>query len=316
MPGFDQLNDIPQERRAALLRKIRALQEREGLPSAAPGEASRPASTAIRHQRPRGLRLRRGLGIVAGAALLSGAGVALLARPIGHDTRRAAAPGPPAISASPGQAVMPARTATPARRSAPSPTAPVASASQATWRVEPVIVVAGIGCPDGVGQDVSLVAAMVGLGWFAGGGGWTGDGCDGSSAWTESAPGAPMGSATLTWAFHPQAGASRCALAVYVPTQNALGVGDYAIATASGALAVVPVDQAAASGQWVALGTYPVSGSAITVELAPTATPTAAAAPRPAPAAPAAASAPFGIPVIGLGGGDPIAASAARATCG
>jgi hypothetical protein len=314
MPGFDQLNDIPEERRAALLGRIRALQEREGLPAAAPGEASQPTVTAARRQRrpAHGPRLRRGLGIVAGAAVLAGAGLALLARPTGHDASRAAAPGSPATSASPGRAASPGR---PARQAMPSPMAPTPSASQVAWRVTPVTEVAGIGCPDGVGRDVSLDAAIVGLGWLPGGGGWTGDGCDGASAWTEGAP-SPTGPSTLTWAFHPQPGASRCTLTVYVPTENALGEGDYAIATSSGTLAVVPVDQAASSGQWITLGTYPVSGPAIVIQLAPRVAPPTPAATLPLPAARATSSAPFGIPVIGLGNGNPVAASAAQATCG
>jgi len=315
MPGFDQLSDIPEERRAVLLSKIRALQERDGLPGAAPGEADQAAATTI-HRRGRGPWLRHGLGIVVGAAVLSGAGVVLLAHPTGHDARRAAAPEPPAIRTSPGRAARPGAAATPSRQATPSPMAPTARASQVAWQVVPVTEIAGIGCPDGVGQDVSLDAAIIGLGWFTGGGGWTGDGCDGSSAWTESGPGTPAGSSTVTWTFHPAARASRCTLAVYVPTQNALGEGEYAIATVSGTLAVVPVDQAATSGQWVTLGTYQLSGPGITIELTPRATPPAAGISLPVPAQRAASGAPFGIPVTGPGSGGPVAASAARATCG
>jgi len=46
MPGFDQLNDIPEERRAALLGRIRALPF--GIPAIGPGSGDRVAASAAR----------------------------------------------------------------------------------------------------------------------------------------------------------------------------------------------------------------------------------------------------------------------------
>jgi hypothetical protein len=135
MPGFDQLNDIPEERRAALLREIRALRAREGLVGpAVPGTGAhreagplKPAIIRLGHPHKRKSRLRRGLAIVFGAAALATAGTMLPARPAGHDARPPAQPSP-GISLIPGQGTAPAT---------PSP-APVTITTQT----------AGIGCPD------------------------------------------------------------------------------------------------------------------------------------------------------------------------
>ena len=44
--------------------------------------------------------------------------------------------------------------------------------------------VAGVGCPGSENDGVSLTATSTGPGWTTAGGGWTGNGCDGSSVWT------------------------------------------------------------------------------------------------------------------------------------
>jgi hypothetical protein len=82
---------------------------------------------------------------------------------------------------------------------------------------------------------------------------------------------------TLSWFFSPSTQASSCQLAVFVPSQNALGVGNYQISAGSASLGSVSIDQAGSEGEWVPLGSYPVTGSMLTVQLQPgTATLTAA----------------------------------------
>ena len=82
---------------------------------------------------------------------------------------------------------------------------------------------------------------------------------------------------TLTWFFYPSMRASACRLAVFVPSQNALGVGSYQISAGPASLGTVSVDQAGSAGQWVTLGSYPATGGMLTVQLLPgTATLTAA----------------------------------------
>jgi hypothetical protein len=114
--------------------------------------------------------------------------------------------------------------------------------------------------------------APTGPGWLPAGGGWTGNGCDGSTLWTMD-PNGKRAPSTLTWRFSPAAGAARCTLAVFVPTQNALGVSDYWVSiglTATGqVVARVPVSQATKAGQWLTLGTFPVSGSPLEITTAP-----------------------------------------------
>jgi hypothetical protein len=173
----------------------------------------------------------------------------------------------------------------------------------------PATEIAGIGCPDGAAQDVTLDAAATGPGWIAAGGGWTGNGCDGSSAWTVATPVNLTSPASLTWSFHPAAGTSQCDLSIYVPTQNALGTGEYAISTSSGPLATVQVDQPASSGLWITLGTYQVAGPAMTITFMPRAYTLAAALTLPGWPTPGT------LPLSGIDGGSPVAASAAQATC-
>jgi hypothetical protein len=161
-----------------------------------------------------------------------------------------------------------------------------------------VTEIAGVGCPDGLGRDVTLNASDIGPGWIGAGGGWTGDGCDGSSDWTVGIPDDLTAPSTLSWAFHPATGASRCTLAVYVPAQDALGEGAYAVSGSSGALGTVLVNQAAAVGQWVTLGAYRVAGSSVTVQLTP----------QPGTSTPL-------LDLLALTAADRVGASAARATC-
>ena len=74
---------------------------------------------------------------------------------------------------------------------------------------------------------------------------------------------------TLSWFFYPSMQASSCRLAVFVPSQNALGVGNYQISAGSTSLGSVSIDQAGSEGEWVPLGSYPVTGSMLTVQLQP-----------------------------------------------
>jgi hypothetical protein len=112
----------------------------------------------------------------------------------------------------------------------------------------------------------------------------------------------------LTWKFGLAAGVSHCTLTVFVPTLNALGVGEYAVSTGATATVSVAVSQAAAAGQWVTLGSYPVQGSSLQIQLAPATGPTG----EPGPGAHGRSH------VTGQGPGhnSAIAASAARAACG
>jgi hypothetical protein len=169
--------------------------------------------------------------------------------------------------------------------------------------------VAGIGCPEG---DVILTSAPAGPGWIASDGGWTGNGCDGSTVWTMDPNGKQPVPSAVTWKFGLSAGVSHCTVAVFVPTRNALGVGEYAVfadGTATGPdTASVAVSQAAAAGQWVTLGSYPVRGTSLEIQVAP-------APGAPGDPGPGARGRNHG---AGLGPGHnaAIAASAARAACG
>jgi hypothetical protein len=128
----------------------------------------------------------------------------------------------------------------------------------------------GVGCPNNGEHAVTLNNAPNGPGWMPAGG-WAGNGCDGSTLWTMDPSGKPTTS-TLTWRFSPGAG-TRCALAVFVPTQNALGVSDYSVSTdptgTDQIIAAVPVSPAANAGQWVTLGSFRGSGSPLEITMAP-----------------------------------------------
>ena len=116
----------------------------------------------------------------------------------------------------------------------------------------------------------------------------------------------------LTWFFDPGAGGSHCTLAVFVPTQNALGLGVYAIYSGTRNLGAVSVDQAANAGRWVRLGSYPATGTSLEIQLVPAIATLTASGPghkgngpgRPAPA---------GHPAPGHNAA--VAASAASANC-
>ena len=137
--------------------------------------------------------------------------------------------------------------------------------------------VAGVGCPSSRSDGISLADTSTGPGWTTAGGGWTGNGCDGSSVWSMDPNGNQASPSTLTWFFYPSMQASSCRLAVFVPSQNALGVGNYQISAGSASLGSVSIDQAGSEGEWVPLGSYPATGSMLTVQLLPgTATLTAA----------------------------------------
>jgi hypothetical protein len=75
---------------------------------------------------------------------------------------------------------------------------------------------------------------------------------------------------TLTWTFNTT-GATRCTLAVFVPVQNAQGMSDYSVSAgeASQVMGAMPVAQSAMAGQWLTLGTFPVSGSPLEITAAP-----------------------------------------------
>jgi hypothetical protein len=150
--------------------------------------------------------------------------------------------------------------------------------------------------------------APTGPGWTASGGGWTGDGCDGSAVWTMDPNGNQPVPSALTWKFGVAAGVSQCTLAVFVPTLNALGVGEYAVSTGATATASVAVSQAEVAGQWVTLGSYPVQGSSVEIQV----TPAVGATGAPGPAAHGNGQATGQAP----GHNSAIAASAARAACG
>lgn len=111
--------------------------------------------------------------------------------------------------------------------------------------------------------------AKSGPGWTTATGGWTGDGCDGSSVWTMDPSGKQTASSALTWFFTPAAADTSCTLSVFVPTKNANGVAYYAIGSGSASLGMVPVDQSADKGEWINLGTYQRTGSQVEIQLSP-----------------------------------------------
>jgi hypothetical protein len=169
--------------------------------------------------------------------------------------------------------------------------------------------VTGVGCPPSQDNGVTLTAARPGPPWTAAQGGWTGNGCDGTSVWTMNPAQKPSPS-TLTWRFGALSGVSRCTLSVYVPTQNALGQAAYAVSTGSGAsLGTVTIDQAADAGYWTALGTFAAAGSGYQIQLMPAVTKLTAAGP-----APKGPGKPAGKPAA-PGHNSAIAASAAATTC-
>ncbi len=313
MPADDGLHRMSTEDLAAFLRRLRSLRMREGLSldglaaqgNLPPGsdEAGQPGFT-ITQLGPR-LAPRRGprrsrwrpspglVGVTATAMVLAGlaaSGVVLM-EPTGHS--EATAPSRPLPGGGQSMAGRGGQMPKHTMSAAPSPAGP-RSAPPSPHRAQmpgktrvrvvvPVLVqpkrmgteVAGVGCPNSPNDGISLADASTGPGWTAAGGGWTGNGCDGSSVWTMDPNGTSP--SALTWFFYPSMRASSCQLAVFVPSQNALGAGDYQISAGSASLGSVSIDQADDQGQWVPLGSYPATGGMLTVQLLPgTATLTAA----------------------------------------
>jgi Helix-turn-helix domain len=201
----------------------------------------------------------RALTTAAAAAVVLAAGGTAIAvlRPASHPSATGkhidhitTSPHPSAPPSSTGsQAPRPARGHRP-----PGPTAPA-------WPE-----VTGYGCPDNPRSGVSLDSAAAGPGWNVAGGGWTGNGCNGSSIWTMNPSG--LGPSAMTWRFTP-GNTTACTLAVFIPAENALGLASYAIGSGPGpaSLASLTVDQATVAGQWVRLGRFPVSGPTIQIQL-------------------------------------------------
>jgi hypothetical protein len=312
MPADDGLHRLSTEDLAAFLRRLRALRMREGLSldglaaqgNLPPGsdEAGQPGFTITqlgprlaRRHGPRRSRWRPSpgfVGVTATAMVLAGlaaSGVVLM-EPTGRSEATAPStplPGGQSMAGRGGQ--MPTHTMSAAPSPAgprPAPASPHRARMPGKTRVRvvvPVLVqpkrmgteVAGVGCPDSPNDGISLADASTGPGWTTAGGGWTGNGCDGSAVWTMDPNGTSP--STLTWFFYPSMRASSCQLAVFVPSQNALGAGDYQISAGSASLGSVSIDQADDQGQWVPLGSYPATGGMLTVQLLPgTATLTAA----------------------------------------
>ena len=330
MPADDGLRRMSTEDLAAFLRRLRALRMRE--------ELSVEGLAAQRHG-PRRSRWRPSpglVGVTATAIVLAGlaAGGAVLMEPTGHSESSAPSAPLPGGGRSMvdhgGRMHMHTRTEPAAPTPAsPAPTRPAARAARRprVRVVVPVLVrparmgpeVAGVGCPGSPHDRIGLAGASTGPGWTTAGGGWTGNGCDGGSVWTMDPNGTSP--STLTWFFYPSMQASSCRLAVFVPSQHALGVGNYQIAAGPASLGSVSIDQAGSQGEWVPLGSYPATGGMLTVQLLPgTATLTAAPGPN--------GHGGNGHGHGGSGGGPPtptpgpasgqnaaVAASAARASC-
>ncbi|MGH3251319.1 MAG: helix-turn-helix domain-containing protein [Trebonia sp.] len=233
--------------------------------------ARRSGRARTRARRPAAVSARYVTGGVAAAVLLAAAATAAA---LLSWTSTPGQRGPAASPATPSRAPAPARDTqggTPAPRvtgHASPPATGGAVAPAGAWHE-----VTGVGCPQDRDDSVILDRARAGPGWASGGGGWTGDGCDGSAVWTMNPNGNQPLPSAMTWTFSPPNGASSCTLTVFVPTRDALGVSDYSILTASQgtsqAVATVPVSQGAVAGQWVALGTYPVSGSPVEITMSP-----------------------------------------------
>ena len=264
---------------------------------------------------PRPVIRRVAAGLAAAGLALGGA--VLLSRPAGHSTPSAAA------SRSPGSGNSPTRGATPSRVPAPASPGPGATRTPAPRsgpRAVAGLEIAGVGCPNRPSDGVNLNRAASGPGWTAAAGGWTGNGCNGSAVWTMDPNASQAIPSALTWFFDPGAGASHCTLAVFVPTRNALGMGDYAIYNGTTSLGAVPVDQAASEGQWVTLGSYPVTGTSLQIQFMPATATLTASGPGPkgrgpGQTPPAGPRPPGHTGPLPPGHNAAVAASAASATC-
>ncbi|HEY3652764.1 MAG TPA: helix-turn-helix domain-containing protein, partial [Streptosporangiaceae bacterium] len=139
-----------------------------------PSGAPQPAA-------PRGRPGRRAtLAAAAAAVTLVAAGTAVaLTRPVAHtyasarprtspsasrDTPRPRALPPQPVASVPRMTSVPRTTTSPQATTAPR--------------------VAGVGCPASQDNGVTVTAARPGPPWTAAQGGWTGNGCDGTSVWT------------------------------------------------------------------------------------------------------------------------------------
>jgi len=309
MPADDGLHRMSTEDLAAFLRRLRALRMREGLSldglaaqgNLPPGSdaTGQPGFTVTQlgpRLAPRHSRWRPSpglVGVTATAMVLAGlaAGGIVLMAPTGHSEATAPSAALPgggrSMAGRGGRMHMRTQPATPSpagpRPASPRPQRAGMPGQAHVRKVVPVLVrpprmgteVAGVGCPNGPNAGISLADASTGPGWTTAGGGWTGNGCDGGSVWTMDPNGTSPSS--LTWFFYPSMRASSCQLAVFVPSQNALGTGDYQISAGPASLGSVSIDQADDQGQWVPLGSYPATGGMLTVQLSPgTATLTAA----------------------------------------
>lgn len=221
----------------------------------------------IRHLGPRPARKNpRVLALAAAAVLLASGGAALALSRTGDHRQGTQA----------GRASPSATTAGPRAM----PVAPAATKEvHPAQRMEPArgpgggpMKVVGVGCPSDPGDTVTFNNAPMGPGWAPAGGGWTGNGCDGTTLWTMNPNGKQPVPSTLTWRFNT-AGATRCTLAVFVPTLNALGMSDYSVSVGppatSQVVAAMPVSQSTAAGQWLTLGTFQVSGPSVEITAAP-----------------------------------------------
>jgi len=160
---------------------------------------------------------------------------------------------------------------TPPRRiTGPVPAKAASPAPSARKRGRAALVdVAGVGCPDNGSDAVIPDNAPTGPGWALAGGGWTGNGCDGTTLWTMDPNGNQPFPSVLTWRFVPSPGTTRCTLAVFIPTQNALGESDYSISVGTGVVDAILIRQGAEAGHWLTLGTFTAAGGALEITAAP-----------------------------------------------
>jgi len=164
---------------------------------------------------------------------------------------------------------MPAQ-APPRRSAVPAPAKPASPVPSVRERGGTALVdVVGVGCPSNGNDAVIPDNAPTGPGWALAGGGWTGNGCDGTTLWTMDPNGNQPVPSILTWRFVPSPGARQCTLAVFIPTQNALGVSDYSVSVGAGVVDAVLVRQGAEAGHWHTLGTFTASGGSLEITTAP-----------------------------------------------
>ncbi|WP_213453664.1 hypothetical protein [Rhizomonospora bruguierae] len=113
-------------------------------------------------------------------------------------------------------------------------------------------------------------------------GAWNRDGCHGTFQTIPMSGDPDRGTArqAAMWWFLPGPEYTRCELAVYVPVperpQDAAGQATYVVRAgrSGGTLAEQVVDQAAAPGQWVAIGTFPTTRNGLALALGDQGVPT------------------------------------------